>query len=466
VNRPIVCLPLLLLAVLVPPLLAVPEPTPEELNANRLQLEQWQKHPEQLARLRRDLRAFQALPASRRDQILKLDNDLQEDAAATRLVNVLERYVSWIGRLPEKDRRAIEGTENLTARLALIQDLRDQQWMQPQPRAVREKWDTLKGKPRSEYVHKLREEERKRHDEWQVTAHFWKELHDSKAPATRLNELGPVDQEGVSEYLMPMLTAAEQEQLKKAEGHWPGYLMTLVEIADRHPLAFPSTNGPCLIKDLPQAVRQQLQKPWKHEALGMRPVIDNVRSAQADPWPALAAAVVVNNWNYVQKPLPRELWACNFQSLRPPMQAHVTDLKKVLTDKEKERLQAVAGKWPAYPIEIQKLSELHELATPPWETALSGPRERWEAYRTVKDNDMLAVPRQVLEDFALFKLDPGKLAELKQRAPTDHKALMKHLEDEWNKHPEWHASLKMLPRFDPKDKGKGFPLNFGRPKFR
>src|SRR5579859_6909271 len=124
-------LPAALYVALTAPLFAVPEPTAEELQANRAVLEQWRKHPEQLARLRRDLKAFLAQSAGRRAQVFQLDTDLhqQADSAQTRLMNVLERYVKWLERLSDADRRAIESAPHKAARLAIIRGLRDKEWI-------------------------------------------------------------------------------------------------------------------------------------------------------------------------------------------------------------------------------------------------------------------------------------------------------------------------------------------------
>jgi hypothetical protein len=39
--------------------------------------------------------------------------------------------------------------------------------------------------------------------------------------------------------LLPKLTAAEKDELKSAEGHWPEYPRLLVELARRHGLEVP-----------------------------------------------------------------------------------------------------------------------------------------------------------------------------------------------------------------------------------
>lgn len=466
-NRSAVWLPLVLGALFAPSLFApslfaLPEPTADELKANRAQLEQWRKHPEQLARLRRDLAAFLALPAERREQIYKLDDDLQQDPAAPRLVSVLERYASWLGRLPEADRRAIASTANVSARLAHIQDLRDREWMQTQPRSMRDQWEALAGEPRTKFVRVLRQNERNRREEWQLAGHFWKELHDSRPPATRLSELSDEDREGVKEYLMPMLSQEEKDRLRKVEGKWPGYLIVLVEIADQHPLALPGVTGPQLMQDLPQAVQQRLKNTRIKHPTGWIPVENQVLAAQKQKWSRFAETVVASYRDHVKRSLPRELWAYNDDCLLPPMREYMKRLRAVLTDKEQERLRNATNNWPAYPIAIQELADAHELPAPPWNTALAGPRERWDAYRTANDTDVLAVPRQVLQEFALNKLEPAKLAEFKKLPAPE---MWKQFRSEFMRQMAAHAQPKMQ-HADAKEKGKGrrYPFAFGHDK--
>ncbi|MBI1915040.1 MAG: hypothetical protein HYS12_09935, partial [Planctomycetes bacterium] len=88
-----------------------PDAAPDDaLASNARRLEEWRKDPEHSARLQRDLNAFRAMSPERRALLRKLDQDLhQEDSATqTRLWDVLERYHSWVERLPEADRRRVE----------------------------------------------------------------------------------------------------------------------------------------------------------------------------------------------------------------------------------------------------------------------------------------------------------------------------------------------------------------------
>src|SRR5262249_27223151 len=51
----------------------------------------------------------------------------------------------------------------------------------------------------------------------------------------------------------------EKERLARAEGHWPLYPVTLVELADKHPLALPSQHGPAKLAELPVAVQAEMK---------------------------------------------------------------------------------------------------------------------------------------------------------------------------------------------------------------
>src|SRR5438034_7656031 len=101
----------------------------DALASNARQLEKWRKDPEHAARLQRDLNAFWALSPERRARLRKLDQDLhQEDSATqTRLWDVLERYHSWVERLPEEERRRVESASDWRQRLEVVKQLREQE---------------------------------------------------------------------------------------------------------------------------------------------------------------------------------------------------------------------------------------------------------------------------------------------------------------------------------------------------
>src|SRR5206468_1899082 len=133
---------LLLVAVLASVGAALPEPevgTREEvLQNNQRLLERWRQDPDHASRLQRDLQHFWALPVEQRNQLRRLDQELHQQDPLTqkRLWDVLERYSAWLERLSPGDRRrvnAVSGTE----RIAVIKEIRDQQWIGNQPPKIR-----------------------------------------------------------------------------------------------------------------------------------------------------------------------------------------------------------------------------------------------------------------------------------------------------------------------------------------
>lgn len=337
-------------------------------------------------RLRRDLQSFQQLPEERRQRLLELDRQLHAEDPATqaRLLHVLRRYDEWLKRLPDEDRKQIDEAATPAERLASVKELRDREWMRHRPKAQRDEWAKLEGEGRDAYVRTLREAERRRRLEWQIAARFWKELEGKQPLPTRLADLDYRDKDRetsgikvlVEDYLTPMLSQADKERLKQAEGRWPAYPATLVEIADRHPLALPGPRGVSHFQDLPTLLQNRFRSKKEKDA-------SRSLKALEGRWPDFAVRIteLAAKQNYT---IPNELWAYNYQSLLTPMREFVDQqLRPVLTEQEQLDLLHATGQWPKYPQTIQRLALAHGLQ-PPWQTALPGPRERWDNYRLLK----------------------------------------------------------------------------------
>ncbi len=150
------------------PVLAVSGPAPDEVEHNRRLLDRYRADPDHYARLLRDLRAFQALPPDRQEQMRQFDRELydQDPEAQTRLWEVLERYTDWVNRLPEADQRRIEQAADRNERLAIVKELRQNDWIARLPQADREAVAALPESQRSEKLAALRKEDRRRRQEW------------------------------------------------------------------------------------------------------------------------------------------------------------------------------------------------------------------------------------------------------------------------------------------------------------
>ncbi len=407
------------------------------------------------SRLRRDVQLF--LADEHRERIQKLDADLQQQPAAkqTKLVSVLERYVLWLDRLLPTDLQKIENIDDVLPRLAMIQDLRDRDWIETQPKAIQKQFAGLKATERQKLAHALRQAEQKRHVEWQQAARFWKRLNDGKQPPPLcFANLTKMDQEGVANYLVMFLSPEEKKRLQVAEGLWPDYVTTLVDLADKHPFALPGHNGPTRVEDLPGWLQKRLEV--KEQPATTITLLDKLRKQfpKGTPWPGMGEAVVRYNRLLWKKndALPRELWACNKESLLPPMQGYVAMLQNSVQDADWAEVTQANNKWPHYPLAIQKVAEKYKLPPPPWHTALSGPRKLWDDFRPVRAEDQpLQVSQQVLQDFMMFKLKPEERAKL-NFSPHDPQS-WKRVEAKFQEHAQ--ALSKLFP-INGKKFGKGY----------
>ena len=102
------------------------EAASDDLERNRQLLQMWKADPDHFARLRRDLRDYWALPASKRERLRLLDEELHQldEKTQKRLWKALERYSIWLEQLPEKERKEIETASDAQERLHRIKEIR------------------------------------------------------------------------------------------------------------------------------------------------------------------------------------------------------------------------------------------------------------------------------------------------------------------------------------------------------
>jgi len=443
-------------------LAAIPEPSADEVQNNRKRLEQWRKHPSQMAQLRRHAQAFLALSPERRQQLLQLDQQLHEQASAdqVRLMNVAERYEQWLDELRQDAARQTDYERLLAAadskaRLEVLRDLRYQEWLRDQPKAVRDELGKLKAPARAARVHSIKEDDRQREREWLIAGRFWSDLVNKRELPARLSDF-PKDVEFyVSEYLQHFLSKEEKDRLKKAQGKWPLYPMTLVELADKHPPALPGPEGPRRFDQLPKDVFPVLKvkNPPKF-----------FPKAGDGKWPEFGARIA--GLAASRKPpvdLPHELWPYRFSGLSKPMQAFVQKtLQPALDTDDKLRLLNAPQSWPEYPSLIQQLSQKYNLQ-PPWFT-LPGPRKLWDPYRLQKApavQGLPELPQQKLRDFVKFGLSAKEREGLK--APfTDPAARQRLHQIYFEKNPQ---ELKSIRQRDQRKMGPNPFLNMPREKW-
>jgi len=261
--------------------------------------------------------------------------------------------------------------------------------MRSQPKTIRDKWAKLEGAARATYVTALRDEERQRHRRWQIAARFWPDLLDEKKTMPcRLSDFSEKVKVYVGEYLSVLLSKEEKDQLTRAEGRWPDYPQTLMEIASKHPSALASKLPfavppqaaalPHLLTELPVPIRVSLEKKG---ARGQeKQLIKQLEKYEKKD--KFIEKVVELGTNRGDKPFAFEFWACNYASLSIPMRDFVTGkLKPAIENSDDEKLLKFSeGNWPNYPTTIHDLSRKYHLH-PPWHILPDADRYKWDNYR-------------------------------------------------------------------------------------
>ncbi len=240
---------------------------------------------------------------------------------------------------------------------------------------------------------------------------------------------------------MPRLQDDERARLRFAEGHWPRYPRTLVELVDNDRVAFRllmPTQGPSKWDDLPADVHKRLRQVKVPELTKKR------LTKLEGQWPGFALMVTeVAKRNNI--PLPRQLGPCFPKDYPKPtrdfiQQKLMTFNTSVLDKEERERLRSAEGYWPLYPKTVMELARKHNLPIPG--ASLPGPPEFWDGYRDRPQaalEDPSVVSDLVLAVFAESELtasERGELGVALSDPPTRERLQQEYIKrhpDEWQK---------------------------------
>jgi hypothetical protein len=403
----------------------------DPVRCNQRLLEKWRADPDHNARLERDLAAWRAMPAERRALLRKLDHDLHQQDSATqqRLWGVLERYHAWLRRLPESDRRRLREAADGPARLRLVKELREKEWIGRQPEPVRKELMKLAPASRSREVARLREEQRQRYRLALETP-----LKQPRpAQPMRLSEFTPDVQAYVRGSLWHLLTAEERKRLEQADGTpWPIYARTLAELAERHPIPLPGPIGPVRLADMPTQFRENVRKYPRWES--------QLKKAEGK-WPEFGVALQNSPRRNPLRTPRTPVWVTKqLSDFSPALQAFVTTgaLGKKLTESDKRELKEAEGKWPQFPQALLRLAKKYKLALPGM--VLPGPRDLWERARTA----LPELPDRTLFHFVMNEMstEERKGLQLQQGDPAARERAKKAY---FKKHPR---ELKRLQHLD------------------
>jgi hypothetical protein len=427
-----------------------PEDSQTTLEHNRRLLEKWRGDPEHIARLQRDYQSFLALPPERQARLRKLDRDLhaEDPAMQGRLWTVLERYTSWLEKLPEGDRNWIESAPDSTTRLERVKHIRDQQWVKRLPQKIQKELAELPEDKRPDRIAQLRLEERQRRLEWFWSSHQRDVAALKRARPTRITEFPPELQFYFWNSLNPLLSKLERERLNSSEGSWPLYVRTLAEvIAKTSPpevLGYPpdkKKNWPVRMEDLPGDWRIALnglrtrvdQNGQKVGKKGLNPEQrkrnEELRRLNnlANKWPdfAVAATDLVRAEKLkVESQIGPTKEGDLALATRFAIQ---NELLVQLTEDEKADLKSKEGKWPDYPQCLVELAKKHKVRLPG--TFRPCEKEFWDGMSKLLPD----VPDRILRTFALNDLTPDERGELKL-SPDDAASRERLIEKYWARH--------------------------------
>lgn len=400
----------------------------DALASNARRLERWRKDPEHHARLQRDLIAFWEMSPERRALLRKLDHDLhQEDSATqTRLWGVLERYHSWLMRLPEEDRRRVESTGDWRKRLEVVRDLREQEWVRRQPPTVQKRIKALASAERRAEIARLREEQRQQHRE---ATH----LDPRRDRPTRLSDFPPEVESFVKDSLRPLLTPEERQRLDQAENRpWPLYARTVAVLSEKHPVPLPGPIGPVRIADLPLSLQRRMRENANRFPMAA------LRRAEG-LWPEFGVALLSMQWKK-EPGLDKRFRPAHLEDFSPAVRDFVSNtLVKTLTIEEKEQLRKADGNWPKYPQTLLELSRKHGLQMPG--LTLPGPRELWDRAKAA----LPEVPERTLYHFLTNELTKEDRDRLRF-SPGDPAARERLKQEFFKRHPRELRRLQQLDR--------------------
>jgi hypothetical protein len=416
------------------------QPTFDEVELNRLQLEKWKKDAPHYARLRRNLAEFLRLPPERQEAMRQLDHALQQEDSATsaHLLRTLDRYADWLNQLPEEDRQSVLNSTSDVERLQHIKQVRDREWLLRQPKSVQDELRHLSSTEQSTRIAQLRKQEAEFRNQWELAIVYWDQGTKMRNQSDKFSD----DlRTFIKESLEPMLSAAEKKQLLELKDKWPLFEMKLVELVDKHPIKYP---GPTTGIKTPKEWPESLAKAFP--GLKNQPTPQMI--ATEGRWPEYAEVVstVVKNRSRARKSSEHyeQLGKCRPADFSEPVRNFLkNDLMPVLKESEKAALQKDEGSWPDYPRTLVRLAREHRLTIPGM--TLPGTRDLWEPFRrksATKHDFLPEVPDRTLLDFANHELTAAERASLPSMSLLDPQSREEWKRAYFMRHPEVMKALK------------------------
>ncbi len=372
------------------------------LERNRQLLARWRSNPDHIARLKRDLKVFHALPRARQEQLRTLDEQLHETNPATqaRLWAALERYNAWLATRTDEQRLHITQAPDAATRLARIRELRLREWLPRLTKSDQQAVGRLPVDQQPGRIAALRSEDRRQRG---ASYRDWLAAEAAIPRPTSLKELPAETRAFVEANLMKRLTPVERERLRKAEGKYPEWFRLLDGLSEIHPVLPPTKKGENInLKELPDnvAAKYRVDKFLK----GKR--------GKDKSWPDWALDIT-RIAKELKTTIPT-LGASKPSEFSPEIQKFLTQtLFPALGREQRTQLDKQEGHWPEYPRMLLRLARDSQLVIPGM--SLPGPIVMWENARAEApvplEGLLTEFARKELteEEFAQMGLKPGDL---------------------------------------------------------
>jgi hypothetical protein len=328
------------------------------------------KHVEALAK------AFRALPHARQLEIVKLDHDLhaKEPRERDRLVRALEAYAAWLERLPESERKGVLSAATPGLRLGVVRDVRERQWLDALPPALRAK---------PELIQQWKEEEAVRRDRLAFVRQHAEAFAANKSPWPFDTEAGKA---AVLDYARDVLKVDDPRRCRlspeelaeyrrtlavaQRDAAWAWYGLLVYELASQHPY-LPEPADPkqmyADVGDLPDPLARFLKKsvPFKLKAV-------------AGKWPEFPLQLHAETQGPAKFGFVPPLGPARLNDFKEPVRTFAAkELFPKLAGDERSALQRLEGRWPEYPQRFLQYAHRHDLPVPG--VTLPGPPRKWDA---------------------------------------------------------------------------------------
>jgi hypothetical protein len=338
-------------------------------------------------------RAYRALPPARQADVARLDAELhaREPGERDRLFRSLEAYAAWLDRLPDPDRRGVLAAATPRLRLGAVRDLRERQWADALPPPVRKRADALtSAREKAELLQHWKDDEAARRERWAFARRHAAGFAANRSPWPFDTDAGRKE---VVEFARATFRTDDPKRCRLAPDELAEYRRTLT-LAEREgtwawfglTVYELSTRHPYL----PEASDPKLMPtdlgdlPEAARGLVKKGTRERLR-AVVGRWPDFP--LELHREAAFAKGAGAPLGPSRVGEFKEPVREFAQKvLLPKLTADERLALQKLEGRWPEFSREFVRVAARHDLAVPG--VTLPGSPKRWDATYGARRSDV------------------------------------------------------------------------------